>query len=104
MLQAVVRETQEETAWCFQPLAVTGIYRWTLPDNGDSYFRHCFCGEVTDHLVDQALDSGILQAIWCSHAQLQQRQQQLRSPLVLKCIEDYLAGVRLPLSIYQEVK
>lgn len=39
LIEAIVRETQEETAWQFEPTALIGIYRWQVPNDGDTYTR-----------------------------------------------------------------
>ncbi len=59
--------------------------------------RFAFTGTVADHDASQPLDRGIVAAHWLSKTELLQRQPQLRSPLVLRCIEDYLGGARKPL-------
>ena len=97
LLAAVVRETREETAWGFQPQALVGVYIWRNPNSGRGYMRFAFTGNVMDHDAAQALDRGIVGAHWLSREDLLQRQSQLRSPLVMRCIEDYLGGTRLPL-------
>lgn len=99
LLDAVVRETREETAWAFTPAAVTGIYLWKHPENGESFLRVTFCGSVDHHDEHQRLDDGILQAVWKTRDELAQSAERLRSPMVLKSIDDYLAGKRYPLEI-----
>ncbi len=102
-LAAVRRETLEETAWHFEPEAVTGIYRWRLPGTEETYFRHCFCGQVVAFEAERQLDSDILRTVWLSLDELQQQRERLRSPLVLRCLEDYRAGARYPLDLYHDV-
>ncbi len=102
-IDAVRRETLEETAWQFRPEAVTGIYRWVLPGSGETYFRHCFSGRVTDFDAGRTLDSDILRTVWLSLEELRQCQDRLRSPLVLRCLEDYLGGARFGLDLYHDV-
>ncbi|HEX2586326.1 MAG TPA: NUDIX hydrolase [Steroidobacteraceae bacterium] len=96
---AVIRETLEETAWTFVPDSVTGIYLWQHPERNVSFLRVTFCGKVTDHDADRPLDHGIKRALWLSRDELDQKQSQLRSPMVTKCIDDYLAGTRYPLTM-----
>ncbi len=100
---AVIRETLEETAWDFHPVAVTGIYRWRMPQTGETFLRHCFSGSVQEHHAERSLDTDILRTVWLSLDELKRREAQLRSPLVLRCIEDYLAGQRYPLSLYHDI-
>lgn len=101
LLEAVVREVQEETAWQFEPEAITGIYRWPHPDKDRTYLRFCFTGTVHNHDPQQALDCGILGTHWLSREELLARR--LRSPLVLRCVDDYLAGRRFPLSLCTDI-
>ena len=97
LVQAVVRETREETAWRLQPEALVGIYLWRNPDNGRSFLRFAFCGTVDDHRPAQPLDTGIVRAPWFSHEQLMAQAPRLRSPLVMRCLEDFRLGKRLHL-------
>jgi 8-oxo-dGTP pyrophosphatase MutT (NUDIX family) len=97
LLEAAVREAREETAWRFHPEALVGTYLWRNPDNGRGFLRFAFCGEVDDHRPEQPLDKGIVRALWLTPDELQAQPGRLRSPLVLRCIEDFLAGRRQPL-------
>jgi ADP-ribose pyrophosphatase YjhB (NUDIX family) len=103
LLEAVVRETREETAWRFQPTALLGIYRWASPANRVTYLRFCFTGECSDHDPHHPLDSGIIRTWWLTRDEVMARTSQHRSPLVLRCIDDYLAGKRYPLALYSDV-
>lgn len=97
LLNAVVRETREETAWRFQPDALIGVYLWRNPSSGRSTMRFAFGGTVLEHDAAQPLDRGIVRTHWLTRTDLQQREAHLRSPLVLRCVEDYLLGRRQPL-------
>jgi 8-oxo-dGTP pyrophosphatase MutT (NUDIX family) len=97
LLAAVVREVREETAWGFNPQALVGVYLWRNPSSGRATMRFAFTGTVADHHAQQPLDRGIVCTHWLSREDLLEREQRLRSPLVLKCIEDYLGGTRRPL-------
>ena len=98
LLQAIVREVREETGWLFTAKELVGVYLWRRPDTGSMTKRFTFTGAVTDHRPDQPLDDGIITTHWLTQADLQSRELELRSPLVLRCIEDYLAGQRQPLA------
>jgi NADH pyrophosphatase NudC (nudix superfamily) len=97
LLTAVVREVREETAWRFEPASLIGVYLWRSPESGVTTMRFAFSGTVDDHQAAQPLDHGIIGTHWFSRADLQKREQRLRSPLVMRCIEDYLDGRRQPL-------
>ncbi len=94
LLAAVVRETREETAWRFEPLALLGVYLWRNPVSGRTILRFAFSGTVTDHDAAQRLDHDIVRTHWFSRLELKKHAARLRSPLVMRCVEDYLAGQR----------
>ena len=98
LLTAVIRETREETAWRFEPKSLIGVYLWRSPESGVTTMRFAFGGIVDDHQPQQALDHGIVRTHWMSRTDLQHREQRLRSPLVMRCIEDYLTGQRQPIT------
>ena len=97
LVEAAVREAREETAWRFHPEALVGTYLWRNPANGRSFLRFAFCGDVDDHHPDQPLDKGIVRTLWLTPEELQGQPARLRSPLVMRCIEDFLQGRRQPL-------
>lgn len=98
LVEAAIRETREETGWRLTPDALVGVYLWRNPDNGRSFLRFAFCGTVDDHRPDQPLDTGIQRALWLSREQLLAQPARLRSPLVMRCLDDYLLGKRQPLA------
>jgi 8-oxo-dGTP pyrophosphatase MutT (NUDIX family) len=103
LIDAVIRETLEETAWNFVPQALIGIYLWDQLDRQRSYLRFTFAGQITSHDPHRPLDRGIERILWMDREQLQAHHGQLRSPMVLTCIEDYLAGRRYPLDLLKGV-
>lgn len=92
LLQAIVREVQEETAWRFSASGLVGVYLWRHPRTGRLFKRFAFAGSVSDHRPAQPLDEGIVATHWLTPEQIRAREAALRSPLVLRCIEDYLRG------------
>lgn len=102
-LDGAVRETLEETARVFVPTALLGIYMVGsgASDRNESitYLRFAFTGTVGEPEPGRALDDGILRTLWLTADELRARQPDHRSPLVMKCIDDYLAGQRFPLSL-----
>lgn len=99
LIEATIRETREESAWKFIPEAVTGIYLWKHPENAETFLRVAICGSCEDHDPIQQLDKGIIRAVWKSREELAAEKIKLRSPMVLNCIDDYLAGKRYPLEM-----
>jgi 8-oxo-dGTP pyrophosphatase MutT (NUDIX family) len=97
LVNAVIREVREETAWRFVPEALIGIYLWRSPETGVTTMRFAFHGAVADHDATQPLDHGIVRTHWLSRSDLLERERRLRSPLVMRCVEDYLGGKRQPL-------
>jgi 8-oxo-dGTP pyrophosphatase MutT (NUDIX family) len=97
ILAAVVREAREETAWLFTPEYLVGTYLWRNPRDGRSCLRFAFSGTVADHRPQQKLDRGIVAARWLTRSELECVPARLRSPLVLRCIDDFLAGQRFAL-------
>jgi 8-oxo-dGTP pyrophosphatase MutT (NUDIX family) len=97
LLAAVVRETMEETAYTFHPEALLGIYHWKHEHNDSTYLRFAYIGRVSLHQPTQALDEGIVRSVWMTVEEMREQAMLMRSPQVLKCVEDYLAGKRYPL-------
>lgn len=106
--EACVRETLEESAWGFRPTALLGVYlaRFHRPGTGEdiTYLRFAFCGELGTHDPGRTLDHGIVRTVWLTADEVRANADRLRSPLVLRCLDDYLAGVRHPLdTIYSDL-
>lgn len=102
-LEAVVRETMEETAHPFVPDALVGVYlsRFTRPAAGEdiTYLRFAFRGRVGEAVAGRALDEGIVRTLWLTPAEMREQRSRMRSPLVLQCLKDHLAGRRYPLEL-----
>ena len=99
LIQAVIRETMEESAYEFTPEALLGIYHWKHEHNDTTYLRFAFIGKVGVHYPLQELDDGIVQAVWMDIDEMRDKANLMRSPQVLMCVEDYLAGKRYPLQV-----
>ncbi len=102
-LQAVVREALEETAHAFTPTALVGVYlsRFQRPALGQdvTYLRFAYAGTVGERLAGRALDAGIHRTLWLTPEEMRAESARMRSPLVLRCLEDHLAGRRFPLDL-----
>lgn len=98
LADAVVRETREETGWRIRPTALVGVHQWTSPA-GRTFLRVSFTGSALDHDPALAPDEGVRDVLWLTRDEIVGRVGTLRSPMVLKCIDDYLAGKRYPLEL-----
>ena len=100
--EGCAREALEETAWHFRPTALLGVYisRFQRSTTGEdiTYLRFAFTGELGAQVPDRPLDTGIVRTLWMTPAELRATADRHRSPLVLRCLEDFLAGVRYPLA------
>lgn len=100
LLEAVVRETLEETAHPFTPEALVGMYmtHFERPDSeGVTYLRFTYCGTGGERETTRTLDPDIVRTLWMSADELRACPERHRTPLVMQCIDDYLAGRRFPL-------
>ncbi|MBR4737693.1 MAG: NUDIX hydrolase [Rhodocyclaceae bacterium] len=97
LVDAAVREVLEETAWHFAPSHLVGVYQWNWKNR--CYLRFAFCGELLDEEAGRALDDGIVRTVWMSEDELQASRARHRSPLLMQCVHDYLAGQRVPLDV-----
>ncbi len=101
-LDAAVRETLEESAWHVQPDYLVGMYVHQSANNGVTYHRMCYAATALEHEPERPLDDGIIAAHWLTRDEIVARSAELRSEMVLKCIDDYLAGRRYPLDFIFE--
>ncbi|WP_336366767.1 NUDIX hydrolase [Marinobacter sp. C2H3] len=103
VLDAVRRETLEETGWAVEPRHFLGLYTYVAPANGVTYYRFCYAADALERVTEQ-LDDGIIAAHWLTLDELRAQPDRLRSPLVLRCIEDYRNGRRYPLDVVVDEK
>ena len=103
LLAAAARETLEETAFAFAPTQLIGVYLWRsgapAAAIAATYLRFAFTGDLGTHDPGRPLDDGILRALWLTRDEIAARATEHRSPLVLRCVDDYLAGARYPLNL-----
>jgi 8-oxo-dGTP pyrophosphatase MutT (NUDIX family) len=99
LLEAVVRETREETGWDIEPGGVIGAYQWRAPESGRHYLRFAFFAQPLRLDAGRRLDEGIVGVHWLSPGELREAAARHRSPLVWRVVEDYLAGHRHPLHL-----
>jgi len=99
LVQAVVRETLEETGYTFVPEWLIGIYHWHSADIDTTYIRFAFSGYVTDIDPDFVRETSIVSAKWYDIPLIEELTMRHRSPLVKQCIQDFFEGKRYPLDI-----
>lgn len=101
--EACAREALEETAHAFTPTALIGIYmarfQRKMVDEDITYLRFAFAGTLGPHHAGRALDTGIVRTLWMTPDEIRASVARHRSPLLLQCVEDYLAGQRYPLTL-----
>jgi 8-oxo-dGTP pyrophosphatase MutT (NUDIX family) len=98
--EGCAREALEETAHRFTPTALVGVYlsRFHRASNQEdiSYLRFAFCGELGPADSGRLLDDGIVRTLWMTPEEIRASIARHRSPLLLRCMEDYLHGQRYP--------
>jgi len=99
LAQGAAREVLEESAYHFTPQHLLGVYRWHSNHSDVTYLRFAFSGIVTGHEPERVLDDGIVRAVWMTPDEIRATAARHRSPLILRCVEDYLAGKRYPLDL-----
>jgi 8-oxo-dGTP pyrophosphatase MutT (NUDIX family) len=95
---ACAREVMEETAHRFQPTGIVGVYRWYFAPHDVTFLRFCFRGKVGE-AENRPLDKEIVRLHWLTPDELRARRADHRSPLVQRCVDDFLAGRNFPLEI-----
>ena len=98
LFEAAIRETLEETAWLVEPTSLIGIYHYPAP-NGATYIRFCFAATALKEEAGRVLDEGILATHWLPAETILAPDFTARSPLVARCLRDYLQGARYPLAL-----
>ncbi|MGR9114853.1 MAG: NUDIX hydrolase [Gammaproteobacteria bacterium] len=101
LINAVKREVLEETAWQFEPEYIVSVQLWRKNPDFPSFLRVCFAGRCHSHNPDLILDDGIVGTHWLTREEVVTKKPQLRSPLVLIGIDEFLKGTRHPLSLLQ---
>jgi len=103
LLGALIRETLEETGWQVEPLTLVGAYLWGKSDGSISYLRIAIAARADRHDPDSPLDEGIVQPVWLTRDELAASRDKHRSALVMRCVDDYLAGEVYPLSVLKSL-
>jgi ADP-ribose pyrophosphatase YjhB (NUDIX family) len=99
LVDAVAREALEETGYRFVPRYLVGIYCWRNEAKDVTYLRFAFGGDVVGHDPERTLDDGIVAARWLTPDEIRASADRHRSPLIVRCVDDWLAGRRYPLEL-----
>lgn len=109
IIEAVHRETLEETSYIVMAESLIGIYNWTIPENEnaasstDTFLRFTFKCKLVKK-TENSLDPDINRFLWLTENEIRSAQYQKRSPLVLRSLDDYLAGNNYPLDQFIDIK
>jgi 8-oxo-dGTP pyrophosphatase MutT (NUDIX family) len=103
-IDAVVRETFEESGWRFRPDAIVGVYLWRPDASGRSFLRVAYSGVLESCDAPRPPDRAIVRVRWIGRDQLGEPGLRLRSPLVRRCVDDYVAGIRYPCSLISHLE
>lgn len=90
---AAKREALEESGCIVDIQQLLGVYLWIHPQSGQQFLRVVFSAGLVQE-TDRALDDGIVAVNWFTRRELERRRQSLRTPAVLRCVEDYESGRR----------
>lgn len=101
-LDAVRRETLEETGWQVTPVACLGLACY-VAGSGATYHRLSFLCEPLAR-VSEHIDPDIETALWLPIEQIQGTAYRHRSPMVQGVIDDYRAGIRYPLEMLRDYR
>ena len=104
LLDAARRETLEESGWHVEPTGLVGIYLVEPPNSTITYLRFCFRANAVRHDAGRKLDKEIIRAVWMSREELVAERARHRSPLVLRCLDDCIAGHDFPLSMIHDLR
>ena len=102
LVDAVIREVQEETAYDFTPTHLLGIYLYRVPGAARSYLRFCFTGQLNGK-CHTTLDPDIIETLWLTRDEMKYQPINLRSPMVNQSLDDYESGQRLPLDMLRSI-
>ena len=103
LVAAVVREALEEAAVTFIPENTIGAYIWGREPGKTPYLRVAFAGRYQAPDCQRQLDEGIERVLWLSRSELAACGDRLRSPMVLRVVDDYQRGIRYPVDLFQDL-
>ena len=102
IIDAAIRETYEETGWHVDINGFIGVYTTISPATGITYYRLAFTAEALSLDEQAVIDTDIDEVVWLSSENIRQNNNQLRSELVIDCLDDYEQGKILSLDIFRK--
>jgi 8-oxo-dGTP pyrophosphatase MutT (NUDIX family) len=102
--EAIIRETLEETRCEISVSGLLGVYLWIHPQSRQQFLRIIYVADLVSENHSRILDNGIYAVHWFSIADLAHRKRDLRSPIVMRCVEDFSAGHRQPDSLLADMQ
>ena len=93
---AAIRECLEEAGCEISISGLLGVYLWIHPQTRQNFLRIVYMANLVKQHLQRALDDAIHAVHWYSPADIRNRKRDVRSPIVLQAIDDYLDGKRQP--------
>lgn len=101
--QAAEREALEESGCIVSVTGLLGVYLWIHPQTRQNFLRIVYIADLVSQNPKRRLDNGIQAVHWYKLSDVRQRKRELRSPIVLRSIEDYIAGNRQSVSLLADM-
>lgn len=92
--EAVIREVREETGCDVSCGELVGVYLWIHPQTRQQFLRLVFVAEYLGCDESRQLDHNIVRTRWMPQREIEGRRHELRTPVVLRCINDFEQGMR----------
>ena len=92
--QAVIRGALQESGFELAVSGLLGVYLWIHPQTRQQYLRIAYTANLVRESVDHQRDEHILGVHWYSLGDFKNRSRDLMTPIVQRCIEDYVVGKR----------
>jgi len=101
--RAAEREALEETGCDISVTGLLGVYLWIHPQTRQNFLRIVYVADLLASDAKRQLDDGIYGVHWYTVADVRHRIRDLRTPMVLRSIEDYIAGQRKPNTLLENM-
>lgn len=100
IIDAVKRETLEETGWKFEPTDLVGVMHLLNPNTKRIFIRFTFTGNLLEKVPNYQLDPDIISTQWMTYDEIKSHYKTpWRGPLVMHSLDEYRAGKRYPMDL-----